>query len=497
MSGNIKLNLRNMTFKQFWITCLVLSLLFATVGVAAYFGADVSLNVDLQARISELESDIDAINGSLVVHWNPTFYTTQKPVDVVISILGSYYTAQNGSTAKLITYSTNATTLFNSVIGADRRIVVLSGTYNLSGSTITADVEMPYSNFELIGIGMPTITLDPVNQRTPFVVGDGLATYENVTIQGFKFDNAGGVGYGVLFNNVTNSVVRDCHTYGGGVGVELYGSSNNRIEDCTLSTQDIADAKTIAVYQSDNNTIINNYMYGSECGISLEYDIGNTISNNQIRSNSMHGILLTLNSERNTIMGNVIQNNGQDGIRLESQTARPTFGNIISGNAITHNGDQGVHFVSSSNNTIQGNTIEYNSDHGIVLNSANETSVMGNTIQRNTQYGVYLITNDQTSLIGNNLEGNGAGTHYISGSSTNLVCLGNIGLITEAGGIASGTTPIQVAHGLSGTPDYVLITGQSAAVFKVSYTVNATHIVIYHDYGSSISVSWYGKYIPP
>ena len=60
-------------------------------------------------------------------------------------------------------------------------------------------------------------------------------------------------------------------------------------------------------------------------------------------------------------------------------------------------------------------------------------------------------------------------------------------------GVAVGTSPITVAHNLAVTPTVVTLGAQNTTTHEVSWTADATNIYIYHDSGTTITVSWYAE----
>jgi len=82
MSGNIKTSFSNL---KWWQATIMIVLILTASGFAAWGGANVSVNVQLQAQVDQLQADVEGIQDNLSVSWNPTFYSTQTPYDYVIS----------------------------------------------------------------------------------------------------------------------------------------------------------------------------------------------------------------------------------------------------------------------------------------------------------------------------------------------------------------------------------------------------------------------------
>jgi parallel beta-helix repeat protein len=250
-----------------------------------------------------------------------------------------------------------------------------------------------------------------------------LVTHDNVTISGFTIQsNAnnthGGSIRGVHLLHVQGCKVSDCTLSWVGIGVWLYESQNNLVEDCycdglsyftrsgvTLerssknricnNTLFGSEQAGIEVFSSDGNTITDNILQSKWAGINSEYSNNNTIADNSItavrwgvwlRAASSHneveknsvtgsltGIQVNYGSSYNTVEENTITGGKYCGIEVhdDSNNNRVTANNI-SGNTY------GVEVKSAINNTIQYNNITGCSKIGALF-----TNASGNLIQRN------------------------------------------------------------------------------------------------------------------
>ena len=96
-------------------------------------------------------------------------------------------------------------------------------------------------------------------------------------------------------------------------------------------------------------------------------------------------------------------------------------------------------------------------------------------------------------------------TDYVSQTDTNAQTVGGdlaiAGNLTVTGsytfgahGLASGSSPITVAHGLSGVTSsntVVLLCARAAQPYTLAYDIGAVNITIRHNAASSLTVSWH------
>lgn len=110
-----QINLRNFNLAQDWwklgVVLTLSTMLLLAAGYAAERGATVSVNVDIQAQIQEIQERLDApVNSSLA--------GMQKPYTEIISMVDAYYVRQNGTDGRLILpYSTNKTYIQQQSLG--------------------------------------------------------------------------------------------------------------------------------------------------------------------------------------------------------------------------------------------------------------------------------------------------------------------------------------------------------------------------------------------
>jgi len=227
---------------------------------------------------------------------------------------------------------------------------------------------------------------------------------EAVEFTGFEITNAK-IGIWVVGDNnkLENNIIKDGVTFGIGVsfkkGRQIIGSKANTIKDNLLQGGEIG----IILWGSSENTIENNTI--NECrinGINLQ-DSSNTniIRNNLIERNDFAGIGLNSASNNNIVEGNTIQ---------ETSKGLTMYGvgeNLVKGNIIKANEYGGIILVASplpgsghNGNTIQGNILEGNGFNIILISSEGnhmeENWIMGGKI------GIELVNSGTNSVITRN-----------------------------------------------------------------------------------------------
>jgi len=122
---------------------------------------------------------------------------------------------------------------------------------------------------------------------------------------------------------------------------------------------------TVDLVNISGFTIQNSGGESDNGGIRIGSDF-NTISDNNISSNNMDGIIFDVSND-NTISDNYINLNGDDAIVLYDSNR-----NIISNNIISFNDDCGIIiYYPSEDNIISSNTIRSNNEDGLYVNATN------------------------------------------------------------------------------------------------------------------------------
>lgn len=142
--------------------------------------------------------------------------------------------------------------------------------------------------------------------------------------------------------------------------------------------------------KSNNNTIINNILYGNTDGIALWRSSNNLIQNNSITDNKKSGIRANIASNNNLITNNRILHNQKYGIFFYDNAQA----NIIHENILRN--DVTAIYINTSKNIINNNIIEDNKRGVFFRGKAENNIITQNTISYSSEYGIY--TNSHKNL---------------------------------------------------------------------------------------------------
>ena len=196
-----------------------------------------------------------------------------------------------------------------------------------------------------------------------------MAITENTTFCPGTYNLPSGIEIGA------DDVVLDCD------GAVLNGSHSSRY-DFGIN---LTNVNNIVV----KNCVITDY----DGGINLDYSNNNTITSNNIYSNSWHGIILSHSNSNFLTFNNV--SNDDSGMWLDFSS-----NNIIVSNILFLNNLGGIVIVSSSNNnTLTNNTIYSNDDYGIFLSSSHNTNITYNNISSTDGNGIDLFSSSSDNTI--------------------------------------------------------------------------------------------------
>lgn len=221
-----------------------------------------------------------------------------------------------------------------------------------------------------------------------------------VTVIGFTLVNAtywDRAGIGLV--QAHNCLIADNNVSGNRLGISLWFSHNNRIENNTVWDNDDSG---IYLEQSEGNNITGNTVHSNNWrGIFLWYAENNTVEGNT-GFNQSNGILVSF-SNNNILTGNTLFNNSA-GIYIAKS------GNTIMENTLSQNEQNGLFFWTASGNTVTNNTAFSNGRNGLESHHSHDNIFIGNNISLNNWSGMYyynshnnVITNCNAS--GNNQEG--------------------------------------------------------------------------------------------
>lgn len=225
------------------------------------------------------------------------------------------------------------------LIDSTDKVVLESGEYLLNDSLTLK------SNMVLLGSGNTVLTfandIDPTSLQQSMLYGKNLVnvTIENLILDGNKENQHGGLQYGIWFENVNFSAIRQNKISDfKGNAISIYRSNNNVVEknrivnnvyngihiqssnyniakdnECTFGRYGIE----IGYSRSHGNILENNECnYNREFGIELWYAVDNIVRNNVCNDNKIAGIYLGLCCERNLIENNKLFGNGKWGIHI-------------------------------------------------------------------------------------------------------------------------------------------------------------------------------------
>ncbi|MEM2638378.1 MAG: NosD domain-containing protein, partial [Candidatus Hadarchaeales archaeon] len=243
----------------------------------------------------------------------------------------------------------------------------------------------------------------------------------NVVLDGQGFSiNGTGSGKGILVqaNNVT---IKNVSVSGYYDGIFLSLSSNNTIENCTLSGN---YEEGIHLYSSNNNIIRSNKVSGNVRGIYLHSSSNNLMENNMISNNNDYGIHLSSSSD------NIVKNNDftNCGLYVYDSYNNRVENNLVNGkplvylenasNQIISNAGQ-VILVNSNNITIRDLVIS-NASVGIELWNSSNVSIRDCTISGN-YFGIYLGSSGNNVIKSCIISGNNHFGIYLNSSGNNLI----------------------------------------------------------------------------
>jgi parallel beta-helix repeat protein len=304
-------------------------------------------------------------------------------------------------------------------------VLLLEGTYIITGSINLV------SNIALVGQGSGTLIKVPdiLNiDELPVIYGYNVSRVliANLRIDGNKANQTDVFEYGIYFDTVTYSEIRDCRIENIflGPGIFLADSNNNIIignvcQGCECCGILLGDA--VVGYSSNDNIIVGNVCRGNGEGIRLENSNDNIVIGNICQENPI-GIDI-LKSNNNTIEGNICLDIRFHGISIVYLNG-PSSNNTVVGNICQRCGNNGIFVYSSHNNVVTGNVCKENSFSGIYVAGSNNT-VTDNVCQDNGGNGIHLHNSNNNLVVGNEIKGNGGHGIYIAVYSRNNNITGN------------------------------------------------------------------------
>jgi len=287
-------------------------------------------------------------------------------------------------------------------------ILVASGTYS-------ENVKV-YKSLNIMGKGPSSTVLNALDSSDDsFLVTSDFANISGFTVQGAVQPWRAGI----RLRNVDSCNISNNEVIGNSFGIYLMSSPINEISNNHIKFNELFG---IALWDSNNNTLILNNVSSSIYGIRLDLSSSNTIVNNKLDTNSIgihlissHNNKITDNdasdnsycgialewSDNNSLVANNASSNSMDGIILTDSNNNVVEENIVSHNNLDFWNSIGVSIVGSSDNTIRHNTISANM-YGILLLESSGNIVLENDLVTNLNHAIRTERADGNSIYHNN-----------------------------------------------------------------------------------------------
>ena len=242
-------------------------------------------------------------------------------------------------------------TFIQNLIDSTDKVILEPGEYMLNDSLTLK------SNMVLLGSGNTVLTfvndINPTSLQQSMLYGKNLVnvTIENLILDGNKENQHGGLQYGIWFENVNFSTIKDnLISNFKGNAISIYHSNNNVVE----KNRTVNNAYNGIHIQSSNYNIAKDNVctfgrYGIEIGYSHSH--GNILENNECNYNREFGIELWYSVD-NIVRSNVCNNNKIAGIYMGLCCER----NLIEHNKLFGNGKWGIHIRYSMHNILVHNS---------------------------------------------------------------------------------------------------------------------------------------------
>ena len=291
-------------------------------------------------------------------------------------------------------------------------------------------------------------------------------------------------------DNQGNGIFINCAAVGATV-VDIV-IANNTIDDSGRRGISIASAEGVVISGNDIRGSKNE-------GIIIDINSPrNTVSGNRVSTSSNNGICV--NSAQNTIVGNTVSDNASSGINVGSNVGgialtsdyNMVLGNVCKGNDTGAIGAAGIWISGDATDGSSNNMIAYN----VCSDDATATQDYGIKIQHSNCSGNYVI--------GNALTANTVSALSDVGGSTRV--RNNIGYSTEAVGsatITTGNTSVVITHSLDFTPtaDDIMVvpsnnpTNDPGNFYIDTFTATQFTLHVRNDPGASgATFSWRARY---
>ncbi|MEK6800714.1 MAG: LamG-like jellyroll fold domain-containing protein [Nanoarchaeota archaeon] len=229
-------------------------------------------------------------------------------------------------------------------------------------------------------------------------------TIKNLEVKGFS--------NGIIFgNNIIKSNIVSNFLYENSEGIHLDLSSKNLIRDNNIILNDIG---IYLVFNSDNNTLINNTLNsnagGSGEGVRIEASYNNTLKNNIINSNSQYGLSIS-SGNNNLVENNVLNGNGQDasgaGISLFNSNA-----NNLTNNTVEANLYSGIRLSNSKYNSLINNKAKLNTNNLYIESISSSNNITGGLLNSSIGDSIILFSGSVENIFTNIIIFNTSNSFY-------------------------------------------------------------------------------------
>jgi len=278
------------------------------------------------------------------------------------------------------------------------------GNYNIDSSNLVNGKPILYL------VNASNIVVDPSSNVGTVYVINGY----NVTVKDLMLSNNG---FGVLFYNTSNSLIRNVTVTGDYYGINIMWPDN----DTLAGNNAINNSYGIYVNggEYNNNTLVNNKMTGNAYNYG---DVSGSSDNNISTSNTVDGkpIIYLYNEsdlviDSNWDVGDLYVFNGSNITVRDLNLSNNLYGiELINTNNSKlqdnqfYNDQAGLFLISSNQDTVIGNGMQ-NDDEGIYMDSVNNSIITGNTVSNNMWSGVQIQSSSGNIMTRNSITNNGEG----------------------------------------------------------------------------------------
>lgn len=403
-----------------------------------------------------------AVCASLVTPLRATLGDNTR--SVTFTVAASNSSADSQAEADYLCTGTNDQTQIQAALNAlpanGGRVVLLEGTYNISG---TIRIEKDSTTLEGQGTGQRAgVTQTGIG--TKLLAASGLTgsllqvqTAANtrpvygVILQHFTVDggspSVGSAVDGILYRS-NGGKISQVHVHnmsGSGIRVQGYASWDTYDTHLThVHSSNNADAGVLFDTGAADTHLISSVIFNNNDNVRLK--AGSVqISSNHFYNATRYNVHFDNAGARTKLVGNKIEGAGDHGIYIVHNSSSPSDVQIV-GNGFRNNGDSGVgvaDHISTSGSSSMGRIT-------IVANN------FGADLTNRTRHAIKLdaqMTN--ANVQSNNIQSGHNLAPFINANGASGQFRNNVGFATESQGtatVASGATSIVVSHGLAVTP---------------------------------------------